>query len=161
MRIPKLVLTFAFILIITAGSCRKAPEPLHTGDYGQMQEADLLGSHVCESVGAKNRKKFQWTFTDERFEVTAQDGSLPSEVCQAILGGGAMAKRIEGEWRVAGSDLILTELSGNGKTGLQEARLHPFITGPAMLRINLGNTQYILTRPKPPNDPVSPPTRPK
>ena len=143
---PKTVLVLTFILALTTGSCRKASEPLHPGDFGPVTKADLLGSHSCESVGAKNRKKFQWTFADERFEVRAQDGTLPNEVCHAILGEAAVANRIEGKWTISGDDLILTELNGDGKIGPEESHLHPFIT--PLLRINFGKTQYILTRTK-------------
>ena len=156
---PETVRVLTFILILTAGSCRKASERPHLGDFGAVTKADLLGSHSCESVGAKNRKKFQWTFADERFEITAQDGSLPSEVCQALLGEGAMVKRIEGAWSVAEGDLILTELSADGKIGTQEACLHPFIT--PLLRINFGNVQYILTPTKRPDNSGAPPSHPK
>jgi hypothetical protein len=121
-------------------------------EKAQLQEDELvalreLALTLIQSRLNSIRDEGNWTFTGEppRFVLTAGKNPLPENLLKALLGPGRSASRIEGRWGLGKEwKLILTEIVGDGKAGLKEARLD--ISTAGKLRINIGGEQYMIDR---------------
>jgi hypothetical protein len=85
---------------------------------------------------------------DGRFLVKAGEDPIPPSLLTAILGGGSPAQKVEGSWVIEeGDELILSELTADGRPARGTARLHVWNAG--VIRISLpsdANAQYVFSR---------------
>jgi hypothetical protein len=114
-----------------------------TTPYGPVAKSQLLGEFTCSATGSK-RAYFRLACTDDRFEMKGDKGPIPREVLETVLGVGKKAEKIEARWDLAAGKLTLIEIRADGKFGFQNVTLHPFRTGPNIVRVVIGGTQYIL-----------------
>jgi hypothetical protein len=105
-----------------------------------------LARTLIESRLDSIRNDGDWTFTAEKFVLKAGKDPLPENLLRVLLGPGRSASRIEGKWNLDGKEwkLTLTQILGDGKAGLKEARLD--ISTAGKLRINIGEHQYMIVR---------------
>jgi hypothetical protein len=71
-------------------------------------------------------------------------GPIPRDVLETVLGVGKKAEKIEARWDLAAGKLTLIKIRADGKPGFKDVTLHPFRTGPNVVRVVIGGTQYIL-----------------
>jgi hypothetical protein len=107
------------------------------GTYPAVGAGDLAG-HTCTfRTGSHREDSFLWSFTADGF--TLAGDRLPPELC-AALGVGAHGK-VEGTWTFASNGIEL-RADGAGR-----ACVVPIMrTGPTILRLTIGDDQYVCTR---------------
>jgi hypothetical protein len=136
----------AFIAVaFLARSCsRPAPPPPPApvgGDYGPVAAEQLRGRHSVVATGTSGAR-FVWEFTDDRFKVTGDGGTIPDDAVVTFLGGRQRAGLIEGRWALADRELTLSGITADGKAGYPDVTLRPFLT--PVLRVDLAGTQYVF-----------------
>jgi hypothetical protein len=129
-------------------ACSGPKEPIPSippigGWYGPVTHEHLIGVRVCLG-GSVTNSEFVWAFSQHGFAIKGNDGPIPQDVLDAVLGEGSEARLIEGKWELAGPALILSEIRADNVGGFAEVRLKMFLTGPSVVRVNLGGSQYVL-----------------
>ena len=142
--------TFTLLGLVTIlSSCRKdSPTDFRFEDThpDPVSAADLIGTHMCTACGIHNDEKFEWTFTEDRFEIKATDAPIPGEVIETVLGEVAAVSRIEGRWQCVDGDVLLTDISAEADKEYPNVTVRPFLT--PILRINFPEHQYVLSKKK-------------
>jgi hypothetical protein len=100
-----------------------------------------------QASGGATAPRFDWSFTEGGFVLEAGRDPIPPALLAAILGLGVPAQKVEGRWAIEGRELILSELTADGRSVGGMARLHVWNHG--VPRISLPtdvDAQYAFSR---------------
>jgi hypothetical protein len=117
-------------------------------DHPRVTAGDLAGlRYQPQASGGAAAPRFDWSFTEDRFQLEAGADPIPPALLAALLGPGAAAKRVGGHWAIEGDELVLSELTADGRVVGGTARLSVWNTG--VIRVSLpsdANAQFVFSR---------------
>jgi hypothetical protein len=132
---------FLPVLVLLVAGCQAD----RGNQYPPVTVAQLAGCHY--SPEASHGTRFGWSFDPAGFRVVADTDPIPSALLAALVGTGIPARKVEGRWTIAGDDLVLTELSADGRAISGSARLRIWNHG--VIRVSLpadADTQFAFSR---------------
>jgi hypothetical protein len=139
-----LIVSLVSFAALSLASCR----PTATVGYPAVTTADLAGTrYQAQSSGGDKAAKFDWSFAAGRFDIRAGADPIPPGLQAAVLGAGKNAQAVEGAWKIEGNDLVLSDITADGKAVAASGRLHVWNHG--VIRVSVPtdvNVQFAFSR---------------
>jgi hypothetical protein len=132
------------VLTVPLVACRPSAR---RKDYPRVTAGDLAGlRYQPQASGGAAAPRFDWSFTEDRFHIEAGVDPIPPALLAVLLGPGVAARRVGGLWVIEGDELILSDLTADGRVVGGTARLYVSNTG--VIRVSLpsdANAQFVFS----------------
>jgi hypothetical protein len=113
-----------------------------------VEEGDITAMKLNHYYGPDNKLReadFTWSFEREAFTLKKGKASIPDDLLEKLLPGGATADEIRGKWALRSGRLLLTEVRAGKQGGRKEVTLSVYKTAAGVVRLGYGAPQYVFT----------------